>query len=120
MFKSLLASALVATSLFGGVAQAAPSECALQIARTGDRITPFTCDVHTRINANGHNVNDVTLFRDGRQFTVTVILWKDNSDNPTYAEMFHEDGTREVGTWFRAKNGMYGVNDDQNDTLWFR
>ena len=120
MFKSLLASALVATSLFGGVAQAAPSECAIRLAKhTGSRIVDVTCDVHTRVNSNGHNVNDVTLFRNGRQVTVTVILWKDASSNLTYAEMF-SGGDREVGTWFRAKNGMYGVTDDRGDTFWFR
>ena len=120
MFKSLFASALVAVSLFGDVAQAAPSECAMRSAKhTRTSIVPFTCDVHSRINANGHNVNDVTLFHNGRQVTVTVILWKDASENPTYAEMLHS-GEREVGTWFRAKNGMYGVTDDKGDTLWFR
>ena len=93
-FKSFALSALVGLStLTGGMAaQAAPSTCWLGLNARGGSIPAQHCDVHTRVNYNGHNVIDVTTLVDNA--TMTVVLWTDSYNNPSYAEVIFEDGGR--------------------------
>lgn len=113
--KSLLLSALVITGSVGA-AHAAPSTCAYREGR--GRVTEFTCDVHTRVNANGHKITDVAVHHNGEVGRSSFLLWKDADGIPSYAEVFHE-GTRETASWFIAENGAIGVTDDRNRTFYF-
>ena len=101
-------------------ANAAPSVCWLSInaARDG-RLPPQACDVHTRRNANGHVVHDITTHVDGER--ATVILWKDRHHNPTYAEIIRP-GFRLLTNYRWDDHGdvhLYG-RDLGNDSMYFR
>ena len=118
VFKSTLAALATVAGLTGFIApaQAAPQTCAI---RTPDReIIETTCDVHTRVNANGHKVNDITMFSNGRTFKMSVILWKNANGTPDYAEAFYQ-GKQEALPYFRAQNGMFGVNATNGFTFYF-
>ena len=116
MFKSTLAAVVAAASFTTLPAQAAPQTCAF---RFPDRsVEEFSCDVNTRLNANGHKVNDITVFYQGRSIEMSVILWKNADGTPDYAETFYK-GEQDAIPYFRAKNGMFGVGPDQGTTFYF-
>ena len=73
-FKSLAISAVVALSSIVpvGSAQAAATTCAY---RDATDLYEFACDRTVRVNANGHNVNDVTFFINGKRFDQSIIWW---------------------------------------------
>ena len=92
MFKSLLAASAIALAT-AMPSFAAPSTCWIGAnARSNGSIPAQSCDVHHRVNANGHRVIDVYTPVDG--VTMTVILWKDENHNPEYAELIGSNGTR--------------------------
>ena len=108
-FKSLAVSAAIALSAFTGVpANAAPTTCA---ARTPENFAEFQCDHHSRINANGHKVQDITYFLNGKKYLWTIVLWADKSNNTDYAEVWI-NGNRSTVNVYVAKNG--GVCLDSN------
>ena len=119
MFKTIIGSVAPFACLFGlmaPVAEAAPQTCAF---RYPDRtIEEVSCDVHTRKNANGHNVNDVTVFHRGRTMELSVILWKNADGTPDYAETFYQ-GSQAAMPYFRAKNGKFGVEGKDGTTFYF-
>lgn len=102
-FKSLALSAFVALSTFGGVAQAAPTTCFFRSPSDFDK---FTCDHVIRTNNNGHNVNDITFFEDGRRIEISIIFWTDANGTPEYAETFF-NGKRGTTDAYIAKNGAW-------------
>ena len=105
-FKALtLAATLAAGSIFGGVAQAAPTKCAI----INDRIDLFEvidCDMSHRVNANGHTVMDVALFGSNGTERVSFIWWINRDGSHKYAEVFL-NGKREAARSFEAKNGAW-------------
>ena len=119
MFKSTLAALATVAGLTGFIApaQAAPQTCAI---RTPDhsRVIEASCDVHTRVNANGHRVNDITMFKNGRAMKMSIILWKNADGTPDYAEAFYQ-GKQEAVPYFRAQNGMFGVVANDGHTFYF-
>ena len=102
-FKSLAISALLAISSIGGAAEAAPTTCFVKHAGESAEVH---CDLHTRVNNNGHTVNDIALFHGNESFRMSVIYWTDGDGNPTYAEVF-ADGNRAANRWYVAQNGAY-------------
>ena len=117
-FKAIALSGLIALSTFGGVAvQAAPSSCAFRENHSYGQATEVFCDVHERTNANGHTVYDVTFFEDGKQMTLSVVLWTQKG-NPAYAEVFAQ-GERATTSWFYAKNGAIGLYGSSGKTIYF-
>ena len=106
-FKSLALSALVALSTFGGVAQAAPTTCALRDSRN---LHEFTCDHVLRTNANGHNVNDITFFDNGKRYELSIIFWMTDG-SIDYAEVFTE-GRRMAMDAYKAKNGSWCISNE--------
>ena len=114
-FKNIaLAATIAAGSLFGGVAQAAPTKCAI----INDRINLFEvidCDMSERINSNGDSVMDVTLFGDKRTERISVVWWmRDNKH--TYAEVFW-NGNREAVESYTSKNGAWCFKAPSRDGL---
>ena len=122
MIKSTLAS--LGYGLLAGIsvlaltapAKAAPQTCALRLS--DQSIEEFSCDVHTRVNANGHKVNDITVFDQGQRFKMSIILWTNADGTPDYAEIFHKGEQRAV-SYFRARNGMFGVDSTKGATFYF-
>jgi len=98
MFKSILASTLIAVAglSVGDAAMAKAQNCWIY---EGQRSVPsFRCDVSRRTNANGHTVFDIRHNeRSGAHFS--VILWDDNT-----AEVFINGDRGEI-TWFTDKDG---------------
>jgi len=107
-FKSIAASALIALSTFGGVAEAAPTKCAMRHA--GELLT-FTCDHTLRTNANGHKINDITFFEGGKRYDWSILFWTNRSGNPTYAEVWY-NGQRHVMDAYIAKNKAWCVSNN--------
>ena len=112
MFKQLASLAAIATLTFGGIAPsfAAPSTCAYREGRGS--VTEARCDVHTRRNANGHVVHDITLMNGGRTMRLTAVLWMNQDGSPDYAELISPDGSRISAPLFIAKNGAYGITEN--------
>ena len=106
-FKSLLASALLGTSLLGGVAEAAPTTCAF---RDSKGLDTFTCDHSTRRNANGHKVNDIVFFDGSKRHEFSIIWWM-SGDVVDYAEVF-TNGSRYVMSGYIAKNGAWCTSNN--------
>ena len=78
--RSILASAAT-VALFGlgwttNPAEAASTSC--WYGQLGERLERFNCDVHKRINANGHIVWDVSTKQRGTLFT--FVLWGQKAD----------------------------------------
>ena len=112
-FKALALTALAASTLtFGGIAPsfAAPSTCAYREGRGS--VSQASCDVHSRRNANGHIVHDITLMKDGRTMRLTAVLWLNQDRTPDYAELIAEDGSRISAPFFYAKNGAIGITEN--------
>lgn len=78
--KTLAASALIAVSTFGAVApaQARPTNCWILGNASNANSKPFRCNVHRRVNANGHTVFDVKHYQ-GRGASFTVVFWTDDT-----------------------------------------
>ena len=77
--KTLAASALIAVSTFGAVvpAQARPTNCWILGNAPNANSKPFRCNVHRRVNANGHTVFDVKHYQ-GNGASFTVVFWTDD------------------------------------------
>ena len=115
-FKALAIAAITAFTLTGDVAQAAPTTCML---RDSQDFTEFTCDHTIRVNANGHNVNDITFFGNGTRYDWSVVVWTDfNTNAVEYAEIFTE-GKRVVTNAYRAQNGSLCVDNAGTQFCWF-
>ena len=97
-------------------AKAAPQTCAFR--HPDKSIEEFSCDVHTRVNANGHKVNDITVFSRGRRSKLSIILWKNADGTPDYAEAFYK-GDHKAMRYFRANNGMFGVESQDGTVFYF-
>ena len=112
MFKQLASIAAIATLTFGGIAPsfAAPSTCAYREGRGS--VTTTSCDVHTRTNANGHVVHDITLFGDNGTMRLTAVFWMNQDGSPNYAELISPDGSRITARYFIANNGAYGITEN--------
>ena len=110
MFKSLLAASAIALAT-AMPSFAAPSTCWLSPnTRSNGSIPAQTCDVHHRVNANGHKVIDVYTPVDG--VTMTVILWKDENHNPEYAEVIGSNGVRGIMSYrFDEAGDLHIFND---------
>ena len=107
-FKNIaLAATLAAGSIFGGVAQAAPTECAIINDRT-DLFEVIDCDMSQRINSNGDNVMDVVLFGDNKTERVSIVWWMNRDGSHKYAEVFW-NGERTAAPSYAAKNGAWCV-----------
>ena len=110
MFKSLLtASAIALTTFIGGSAPvvAAPTTC---YAESGGEYKSLVCDHHIRVNANGHNVNDVVIYDGSHRIEFSIIWWMTNGVID-YAEVF-SDGERAVTEGYIAKNGSWCIRRD--------
>ena len=101
-------------------ANAAPSVCWLSTNAGPDgRLPAQSCDVHTRRNANGHIVHDVTTHNDGAR--MTVVLWTNEHRAPSYAESFYR-GRRILSNYRWDDAGdvhLYG-RDLGNESMYFR
>ena len=110
MFKALIAAAAlsVATAL---PSFAAPSTCWLSNNTANGEIPAQSCDVHVRNNANGHTVIDVMTPVDNGQ--VSIVLWADSNNNPSYAEVFFRNQGR-ITMKFRWDNAgdLHLYNND--------
>ena len=116
-FKSLAISAALAVSTFTGVvANAAPTKCAM---RTPSNLVEFGCDQHSRINANGHKVQDITFFDGGKKYQFTIVLWltSDGKDFD-YAEVWH-NGSRVTTNAYLAKNGSVCIDNNDHQLCFF-
>ena len=100
MFKSLAAAALITlSSLSAAPANARPSTCWMSNPDSYSRRMPATyCDVHRRINANGHTVFDIR-WRDGSD--VTVVLWNNNT-----AEVIFDDTIKVFETYIDSRGDV--------------
>ena len=114
-----LAIAAIATLTFGGITPsfAAPSTCAFR--EGSGSVAQASCDVHSRRNANGHLVHDITLMKDGQTMRLTAVLWQNQDRTPDYAELIAEDGSRISAPYFWAKNGAVGVTENGRTFYFF-
>ena len=109
-FKPLAAAYAAAASLAvlsSAPAQAAPTTGAY---RTPSELIEFTCDHSVRVNANGHNVNDIVFFDGGKRYELSVIVWSTNGVFD-YAEGWY-NGERFVSNVYEAKNGSWCLDRD--------
>jgi hypothetical protein len=98
MFKSIIASTLIAVAGLstGEAALAKSQDCWIQ---EGQANAPaFRCDVSARTNANGHLVWDIS-HNENNGANFSVLLWDDNT-----AEVFF-GGERLTTTWFTDTDG---------------
>jgi hypothetical protein len=114
-FKAFaLAATLTVGSIFGGVAEAAPTTCAYIDDRNGNFVE-MDCDMSQRINSNGDRVMDVVLFGPKGSKRMSIVWWQRNGQH-TYAEVFM-DGQRDVAKSYTAKNGAWCLNTDSGVRL---
>ncbi len=110
MFKSLFAASAIALAT-AMPSFAAPSTCWLSPnTRSNGSIPAQTCDVHHRVNANGHKVIDVYTPTDG--VTMTIVLWTDENRNPKYAELIGSNGVRGVMNYRFDNSGDLHIFND--------
>jgi len=111
MFKSLAVSAAIFLSTLTGVAaNAAPTTCAV---RGPELFEEFSCDHHSRINANGHKVQDVTYFYEGVKYQWTMVFWLDNNRDLDYAEVWY-NGKRVTMDAYLAKNAAICIDNNNH------
>ena len=122
MFRQLLATAAVSVCCLGNPsAMAQPTTCWISdtTPRAGERVAPQTCDISYRKNANGHSVIDLVSISDG--YRVSIVLWKDSNNNPTYAELFFEQHGRSVWQYRIDEEGDVNLyHPGTGYEIWFR
>ena len=115
-FKSLAVSAAIFLSALTGLAaNAAPTTCAV---RSPELFEEFNCDHHSRINANGHKVQEVTYFFDGTKYQWTMVFWLDSNRNLDYAEVWY-NGRRVTTSAYEAKNGSVCIDNNDHQLCFF-
>ena len=115
MFKQLLISSALAVSLIPPVS-AEPVRCWIDADNQQDRVPQQVCDLSARTNANGHTVVDLT---DDQGTTVSIVMWKDRSGNPLYAEMFFPQG-RQIWQWKVDRDGdIHLYHRETGLEIWF-
>lgn len=118
MFKQLLATAAASVCCLGNPAMAAPTVCWIAAPDSPRRVSPQTCDVDMRINANGHKVVDITTLGDGVR--ASVVFWKDSNGNPSYAEVFLPGSGRSVWSYrYDSEGDVHLFHRGTGSSIWF-
>ena len=119
MFKQLLGTVAATICCLGNPsAMAAPTSCWLATSDSPDQVAPQTCDVDMRINANGHKVVDIVTVNDGAR--ISVVFWKDDNGNPSYAEVFFGPSQRTVWSYRYDNDGdVHLYHRGTRNQIWF-